>query len=553
MSYILSRVCGYASLGIAVSLLSASQAEAADVIAGPGDAGLRAAIAAAQEDDRVILQSHVELQAPLEINKRLTLRSSTGDPHTISIRAFFDGELFHIREDGITFEGIGLTGSEQTDGFRVEANVVLRDCYIQQFRWPVIFDFWSETTVRLERCHVIFNEYGFEAPVLEAKDSIFSNNGKGFGGIGVSGRTVFLDGCRIEGNYGMGLGVAYGTVKNCTFRYNAGFGLWCDADPGELSVSSSLFYANTEGGLVVGEQVVATVDNCTFTRHAGSPAVYVSSDVTSASFRHCTITDNAFFESEHFPRQRIGSGAFTIERPDSVTLQNCLVADNPTSGSPHGASISGSWIDGGGNVIGGPANVNVLANNGGPTLTMLPLPGSPAIDAGIPSDLTVDARGLSRLAGSAPDAGAIETAATPPADADGDGLPDLWETFHGLNKNDASDATSDADGDGQNALAEFLSHTDPDDPQSVLRFVEARLAPRPALPPDPRTTYFLWNHAPGLMYEVETSTDLQQWHKVAGTFFPAGTLDGRPAMSFETQAQSGMSFYRVRVKPDPFE
>jgi hypothetical protein len=58
-----------------------------------------------------------------------------------------------------------------------------------------------------------------------------------------------------------------------------------------------------------------------------------------------------------------------------------------------------------------------LANNGGPTPTMLPQFGSPAIDAADPSTaagLTTDQRGYPRVAGPAPDIGAVEFQDAPP-------------------------------------------------------------------------------------------------------------------------------------------
>jgi hypothetical protein len=542
------RLLRYAGFWILASFLSPENARSADVIAGPGEAGLRAAIAAAQDGDTVILTSHVELQSPVPIAKRLTLRPESGNPNSGGIRGTFEGALFQLTAEGIVFENIGLSGSPQTDGLRAAKDVLLRDCYISWLRRPVTWDYSSfpEMTVRLERVTVMFNENGFEVSVLEAKDSVFSHNGGTGAGLG----RAFLDGCRFENNFGCGLIINFGTVKNCTFRYNTGFGLWCDADPGDLSLGSSLFYANGEGGLYVGEQVFATVDNCTFTRHTGSPAILVGGDASGALFRHCTVADNAFFESEPSPRQRIGKAAFTIDRP--VTLQNCLVADNPTNGSSHAAGIAGSWIDGGGNVISGPAGLNVLGNNGGPTLSMLPLSNSPAINAGIASDLIVDARGLSRLAGPAPDAGAIESDAPPLADADRDGLPDLWEIFHSLNQGDPSDASSDGDRDGQTALAEFQSRTDPNNPQSRLRFEEIYIWPNfPG--PGLRTAYLIWNSSPGLFYEVETSTDLREWRQAPLWGHPYSSVSGLNSLYLSLPADSPMVFFRLKAKNNIFD
>lgn len=55
-------------------------------------------------------------------------------------------------------------------------------------------------------------------------------------------------------------------------------------------------------------------------------------------------------------------------------------------------------------------------------------------------------------------------------DADGDGMPDLWEVACNLNVSNPLDALGDADGDGLTALDEYYANTDPNDPGSCLRF-----------------------------------------------------------------------------------
>ena len=87
-----------------------------------------------------------------------------------------------------------------------------------------------------------------------------------------------------------------------------------------------------------------------------------------------------------------------------------------------------------------------------------------------PSVVTVDADGLVTAKGSG---SAIVTARKDEVvairwvyvnvggDMDGDGLPDDYETSHGLNPNDPADAFEDSDKDGLSALDEFNAGTDP--------------------------------------------------------------------------------------------
>ncbi len=122
----------------------------------------------------------------------------------------------------------------------------------------------------------------------------------------------------------------------------------------------------------------------------------------------------------------IGGGAFNYS--GTFTLLNTIVERN--SASDNSPDLSGSFLSSGYNLIGNnqgatgltifdfqnvAANLGPLQDNGGPTLTCLPLQGSLAIGNGTSAGAPrTDQRGVPRPQGAAVDIGAVQTVTAAP-------------------------------------------------------------------------------------------------------------------------------------------
>lgn len=212
---------------------------------------------------------------------------------------------------------------------------------------------------------------------------------------------------------------------------------------GSLIVSSSTFSGNSATGTSAGGGIfnsgMLTVSGSTFSNNSASfdgGGIYssVSLIVTASTFYGnsastgggilndggtLTVNGSTFFGNT----STIGTGA-GIYTGGTVTMANSILAGNSDNSYADNFTFGGTYINRAGNLVGNGSgsvspDLSALGNYGGPTETMIPLPGSPAICAGLAANVvgSTDQRGLpntnSTYAGytSTPcvDAGAVQT------------------------------------------------------------------------------------------------------------------------------------------------
>ncbi|HSN74097.1 MAG TPA: choice-of-anchor Q domain-containing protein, partial [Anaerolineae bacterium] len=185
---------------------------------------------------------------------------------------------------------------------------------------------------------------------------------------------------------------------------------------GTVEVSNSTFAdnsANTGGGIYSNYGGTLTVSNSTF---SGNRSNYGDGGGGIYSGYNSTLTvSNSTFTGNSANRD---GGGISHVGSDTVTLQNTIVAN-----SPSGGNCTGVITDGGGNLsypdtscpgVNADPLLGPLQDNGGPTWTMEPGPGSPAINAGdaaacaTPPVNNLDQRGVIRPVGPRCDMGAVE-------------------------------------------------------------------------------------------------------------------------------------------------
>ncbi len=253
-----------------------------------------------------------------------------------------------------------------------------------------------------------------------AGGGIYCENGDLF----LSDSTVEGNLCDAEGSRGGGISINFGalSMEGCTVSNNEARGE--NATGGGIDSNADLAVRVTQ------------LDNCTLTGNAAPQGIGGAFNNTagSSTFFHCTLVGNSAME---------GGGIASADGSNcSNQLTATVVRDNAGGDLvqvPLGGSVPFSANDsfvGSGNILlvidnddgnivdpTSPLHLMPLGDYGGPTETMLPIPGSPLIDAaqGFPP---TDQRGVARTG--IPDIGATEFTAEP-TDISND-RASVWET-----------------------------------------------------------------------------------------------------------------------------
>lgn len=281
---------------------------------------------------------------------------------------------------------------------------------------------------------------------------VTGNHETNWSGAGVRGGSLRLVDSEVSGNTvtvagGGGVFVTGSTyVRNSVFAdndsYGCGAGLYFGGSDTTLTVIDSTFSGNIArscygGGIDIdGRRNTVTIANSTFTDNSGTAGGGIHADdgnVVSIAMSTITGNDASTPESPYY-----SGGGVHISASASITLTGVVLAGNtsvsggtadlaigfaglhPAVTVTAPASLVGDvsanvTLTGAGLLRGTDPQLGPLADNGGPTPTMLPLAGSPLLDHG-PASIpdfpgnTYDQRGPGhpRTSGTASDIGAVE-------------------------------------------------------------------------------------------------------------------------------------------------
>ncbi|HEV2692411.1 MAG TPA: LamG domain-containing protein [Verrucomicrobiae bacterium] len=248
----------------------------------------------------------------------------------------------------------------------------------------------------------------------------FQNGGESYGGAIYNAATLTISNSTIAGNNGYGGSSYFGacgnsrggtiynsgilTINNSALTGNGGAGTATPFGNGSAALGAGIY---NDGTLAMNNTTVAnnrgSAGSAELSANGGNGFGGGIYNNGAFSGNNDTIANNntaggaTVFGS---PGNSVGGGIYSL---NALNLTNSIVCSNTANASPN---IFGAYVNAN-DLVDVDALIAPLANYGGATQTMPPVPGSPAINAGRTTTLLIDQRGLPRSVG-VTDIGAVE-------------------------------------------------------------------------------------------------------------------------------------------------
>lgn len=381
----------------------------------------------------------ITLLSPLSITSGLSLNTTVANGITISGGGAV--QVFNINDpngyDQIVIIGLTIQSGIATNGGGIEivaGNVTLSGVLLSaNVATSLGGGLYNQGTVTLLNTNVqgnsategggLFNAYGATMILTNAQVTNNSSAAANLGGLGgglANSGTVTATGGLFRSNIsdqgGAIFAMDYSSLAisgGTQFLANnaRGSGGAIQSNSALISITGATFSgngANAAGGAIFNTGTLSASES-TFAANSAvnfGGAIYNNTTLdesTSLTLNNVTISTNAATGGPG------GGIENVVNEAPSLTINNSIVAGNTAQSGSADCDGCGQLV-GEANTIGGTAGLGPLADNGGPTQTMMPLPGGAEIGTGnayVNQDQT-DQRGFSRLSNGAIDRGAVQ-------------------------------------------------------------------------------------------------------------------------------------------------
>jgi hypothetical protein len=363
---------------------------------------------------------------PGSLRDAIAAANTNADPDVITFHGAFSGQFVRLNSQLLLSNHVTIDASGLADGITITSSASAG-----LPRYMRILEIAESAVVELNRIAIMG---GYASERFAGGGALSSYGGAIL--LNANGGTLTLNDCTLALNYaerdGGAIAMMQGssavvTLNHCTVAHNAaveGGGILCAG--GQLTVNNCTFTGNTAailGGAIRGNCAInnssiynnvallagggihkdagtgTIVNNSTIANNSARFGGGVRAPVNGPSLTNCTVSGNTAYVSGG-GISTFGSGGVWI---------NSVVAGNIASSNSN-FTISPSFVSN--SRTNGDPSLAPLGDYGGTMLTMPPLAGSPAIDAGndsVTNSLTTDQRGSPRLAGAHADIGAVES------------------------------------------------------------------------------------------------------------------------------------------------